>query len=371
MTDALLPLARTVLFVLGVWLVGYTFTSAVKTFVLPRAHRSPLTTAIFRTIQRGFNLRTRHANSYEQRDRIMALYAPTALLSLPVVWLFLTLVGFALVFWSFGAGGFDRALKISGSSLLTLGFEPTSAPFSVAASFMEAAIGLILVALLISYLPTIYGAFARREIMVTKLSSRAGTPPWGAEMIVRYFKYVDLDRLDEQWRGWEEWFADIDESHSSLQALAFFRSPQPSRSWVTAAGAILDAAALEISLLDTPNRSDPWMCLQSGIASLKHIAIAFEIDPSETEPDEISISRLEWDSAVEHLRENGVPLVTDLEKAWQDWAAWRSRYDRPLVMLATLTMAPYAPWSSDRSLRRVRTSTPERRPRKPEPARDG
>ena len=147
------------------------------------------------------------------------------------------------MFWATGLPP-GEAAKVSGSSLLTLGFATVETPIQTVLAFVEAGLGLVMVAVLISYLPTIYSAFARREAAVTLLEVRAGTPPSPVEMFLRYNRIHNLDELGKIWTNWEGWFADIEESHTSLAALTFFRSPQPNRSWVTAAGTILDAAAL-------------------------------------------------------------------------------------------------------------------------------
>ena len=112
--------------------------------------------------------------------------------------------------------------------------------------------GILLVALLIAYLPTLYSAFSRREQVVNMLEVRAGSPPSALEMLLRFHRNQGLDKLTDYWRVWEAWFADIEESHTSLAALVFFRSPQPEHSWVTAAGAVLDAASLTLSSVDIP-----------------------------------------------------------------------------------------------------------------------
>ena len=94
-----------------------------------------------------------------------------------------------------------------------------------------------------------YAAFSRRETLVTLLEVRAGSPPSALTMLQRFHTIHGLAHLTDMWAAWEVWFAELEESHTSLPALAHFRSPQPERSWVTAAGAVLDAAALTESVL--------------------------------------------------------------------------------------------------------------------------
>src|SRR5690348_12738372 len=113
---------RVVVFVLGAAVVLATLLSAMRTFVLPRSARVKLTSVVFRTARFLFNLWTRRATSYEERDRAMALYAPLTLLILPAVWLALVLGGYMGMFWAAGVESWHMAFKVSGSSLLTLGF---------------------------------------------------------------------------------------------------------------------------------------------------------------------------------------------------------------------------------------------------------
>jgi hypothetical protein len=343
---------RFLVFILGLAIVAGTLYSAIETFVLPRSANDPLTRVVFLSIRRLFDLRTKRARSYEERDRIMAFYAPIGLLSLPPVWLILILLGYMGMFWASGVPSWRDAFATSGSSLLTLGFMPLVDLPKQMLAFSEATIGLGLVALLIAYLPTMYAAFSRREAAVTMLEVRAGSPPSAVQMIERYHRIHGLDRLHEQWTTWEMWFADIEESHTSLAALSFFRSPRPEHSWLTAAGAVLDTAALVNSTLDVPHDPQADLCIRAGYLALRHIADFFRI-PYNGNPkpdDPISISRQEFDAVCDDLNGEGIPLKTDREQAWRDFAGWRVNYDTVLLALAGLTMAPYAPWSSDRSL---------------------
>jgi hypothetical protein len=341
-----------VVFSLGLGIVLGTLFSAIETFVLPRSANDPLTRVVFLTTRLLFNLRLRKANTYFQRDRILALYAPISLLLLPPVWLALVLIGYMCMYRATGTVAWSQAFRISGSSLLTLGIANADDLFRTILMFSEAAIGLILVALLIAYLPTMYSAFSRREAAVSMLEVRAGAPPSAVEMILRYHRIHGLERLTEMWATWEVWFADIEESHTSLAALVFFRSPQPDHSWVTAAGAVLDAAAIAASTLDIPRDAQADLCLRAGYLALRRIADFFKV-PHNSDPqpgDPISISREEYEAACEQLDNSGVPLKPDRDQAWRDYAGWRVNYDTVLLALAAITAAPYAPWSSDRSL---------------------
>jgi hypothetical protein len=213
--------------------------------------------------------------------------------------------------------------------------------------FSEATLGLIMVALLIAYLPTIYAAFAKREAAVSMLEVRAGAPPSATELIERFQRLHGLEHLHGLWEQWEIWFVELEESHTSLAALVFFRSPKPNQSWVTAAGAVLDAAALDVT-----HDLQADLTIRAGFLALRSIADFFGVtyDPNPKPSDPISISRAEFDAACEHMAQSGVPLKADRDAAWAHFSGWRVNYDRVLVALAHITMAPQAPWSSDRPL---------------------
>jgi hypothetical protein len=344
-------LLRILAFVGGVMIVAGTLFSAIETLVLPRSAPDPLTRLVFVAVRRVFGLRLRGAASYVERDRVLAFFAPVSLLVLLSTWLALVLIGYMCLFWALGVDSWYEAFRLSGSSLLTLGFATADGLSRTVLVFSEATLGLILVALLIAYLPTMYAAFSRRETAVTLLEVRASNPPAAVEMILRFHRIHGLDRLGEQWKAWEIWFADIEESHTSLPALVFFRSPRPDRSWVTAAGAVLDAASLTLSAVDIPNDANAALCIRAGYLALRSIADFFSIpyDPDPRPDDPISIRREEFDAAASRLAAEGVPLKADREQAWRDFVGWRVNYDSVLLDLAGLTVAPDAPWSGDRA----------------------
>ena len=344
-------LIRLLVFLLGAAVAARTVFSVIQSLVLPRAANDFLVWAVFRTIRRLFKLRLKFSQDYLLVDRWMAFYAPIGLFSLLPIWLLLVTLGYAGMYWALGVGTFYEAFRISGSSLLTLGYASAENPLLTVLELSEAALGLTLVALLIAYLPSMYAAFSRRESAVTLLEVRAGNPPSAVEMLLRYNRIHGLDRLSEVWKAWEVWFAEVQESHTTLAVLPFFRSPNPEHSWVTAAGAVLDAASLTLAAVD--NQYDPQaaLCIRAGYLGLRNIADFFKIpfaqDPHYPEVP-ISISREEFDGALAELEKGGVPLNTDREQAWRDFAGWRVNYDGPLLGLARLTLAPESPWTGGR-----------------------
>jgi hypothetical protein len=337
-------------FLVGLTIVVLTIMSVVRTLVVPRALQANLARIVFVLLRKLFRLRANERRPYRMRDSIMAFYAPVALLTLLFVWLALILFGYTLMFQAVGADPLQVAFAMSGSSLLTLGFATDPGMPELVLTFTEAAIGLLFLALLISYLPSLYASFQRRERGVSELEVRAGQPPTGVYLLELAWVVGRHGTLRDLWMQWEHWFTDVDESHSSYPALVHFRSPHADQSWVTAAGAVLDAASLSASTVDGPRVPEAEFMIRSGYLCLRHIADFFQI-PVDHDPrpdDPIQIAREEFDVAYERLARAGVPVKADRDQAWRDFAGWRVNYDTALIGLAKLTMAPWAPWSSDR-----------------------
>lgn len=343
---------RIFVFVIGTIIVLATISSAISTFVLPRSARSQLNRLVFGLLRRLFEFVLQFARSYERRDGIMAYYAPIALMLLVPTWYVLISIGYSFMYWALRAGDYFFDFRLSGSSLLTLGFVNPEGYFVNILVFSEAMLGLIMVGLLIAYLPTMYAAFSRREQAVNLLEIRAGIPPNPLDMLSRFHRIHGLDKLGEYWKSWEIWFADVEESHTTLPALVFFRSPRAENSWITSAGAVLDTAALTLSSIDIPYETSAALCIRAGFLALRNIADYFDIsfprDPHyPTTP--ITVTREEYDEVINTLAEAGLPIKTDREQAWNDFAGWRVNYDRVLLVLCTLVMPPKVPWSSDRA----------------------
>jgi hypothetical protein len=360
-------------FTAGVVVIALTLLSAVRTVILPRAIRTRFGKVVDRGVGVVFRALSGRAPSYERRDAVFALYGPVELMSLLVSWLLVVFGASALSFWALDDGTWRASLTLSGSSLFTLGFATPSSGPQTALTFAEASIGLVLLALLITYLPSVYASFSRREQAVSRLAVRAGTPPSGTEMVWRAFSIGRGDDvLTETFAAWEDWFTDVEETHSTFPSLVFYRSPDPALSWVTAAGAVLDAAALRASSVDAPRSSEAQLVIRAGRLALTKIAAfqGVEVPAEVSYGDPVTIARSEYEEALDRIETSGVALVADRDQGFADFAGWRVNYDVVLVALAALTYAPYAPWSSDRSLpasrrlprwRRIRLHVPGRR----------
>ncbi|MEP7059091.1 MAG: hypothetical protein ABI828_00045 [Actinomycetota bacterium] len=337
-------------FIGGILLVVTALDSAVRTVLVPRALQAYLARTVFVTVRRLFGLRTGARHTYEHRDRVLAFYAPFALLTLLATWLTFVLAGYTFLFFALGVHPLREAFLLSGSSAFTLGSATHSGLPVAVLVFSEAAIGLMLLALLITYLPSLYSAFSRREVGVTKLEVRAGQPASGIVLIERAWLVGRFEDLKAFWQDWEDWFAEVDETHTTYGTLVYYRSPHGNQSWITAAGAVLDGAALLASCVAVPPTPEPQFTIRAGFLCLVHIAQFFHqpvnIDPAPTDP--ISVTREEFDAAFDQLEAAGVPMKADREQAWRDFAGWRVNYDQALISICRMTFAPPALWSSDR-----------------------
>ncbi|MDQ2772570.1 MAG: hypothetical protein M3Y54_18950 [Bacteroidota bacterium] len=346
MHPLLLLALRIVTGVGGVMLVITTLSAAIRSFILPRNEVVRMNVWAFTAIRKVFDAAARLASSYERRDRIMAHYAPVALVALPVFWEALVSLGYTCLYWALGEGRWQHCFELSGSSLLTLGNARTHHLPITMLSYSEATLGLLLLTLLISYLPTIYQAFSRREVTVALLELRAGTPPTAAALLGWLNHDGSVQNDDAQWAEWERWFIEIEESHTSLPVLSFFRSPQPGRSWVSASGLILDTAALLFAAVDGPQPRQAQLTFKAGSLALNRVYRFFD-DKASSEPTDLlpesgaaEPGRADFDEACQVLAEKGLKLCDDRTAAWQQYRELRSRYVPALAFLRRLLMAP-------------------------------
>ncbi len=349
--------------VFGVVLVGAVLISALETVVLPRNGFTRITRFMFAVADRVLIHRWRNQ---AREANLRALYAPIALISLPLVWMLSVTVGFTFVFWGIRTGTTQRAFEVSGSSLFTLGFAEPKGASRIWLTFIEATIGLGLVALLISYLPTIYSAHHQREKGIIVLRPFAGTPPSPVDLLVNLQRLGGLDN-PELWRTTASWLLEIDQTHTAFPALCYFPESSPEQSWVASLGSVLDGAALLLSTMDLESgeraidtAKGPMLALAYGMPSLVRIGMSagLPIEPPDSllgllarsteEPPAISVSRQEYMAALDRL-DSFLPVPEPRrDQSWRRFAWVRSGYDRALRGLAGLTLAPAAEWTTDR-----------------------
>jgi hypothetical protein len=345
---------RIIVAVLALASIAAVLASVLRTVVLPRAVPARLARLVFLSVRSVLQIRLRliGRSDYRTRDRVFALQAPLGVFAQLFTWGGLNLLCFAALFWSLDAtrlsgDSLARAIELSGSSMFTLGFDPPRGLLRHIVSFTDAGVGLTLFALVISYLPSLYSAFSRREALITKLVVRTGSPPSGPQLLIRTWELDRFDRLEEVWDPWEDWFIDLGESHTTFPQLGFFRSPHPRNHWVLAAETVLDAAAVRMTVCDVPHQSRSELCLEAGIDALSSIArfLGIPDEPPEEEA-EILLSQDQFTSSCQTMADRGIPIRPDSDAAWRDFRRMRARYEPLIAVLGAMTDAPRSEWSS-------------------------
>ncbi len=247
---------KVVALVLGILCIVIAAFDAFETVVLPRrvVRRVRLAKIFYRVSWAAWSWLGRKLRSGNRREYYLSFYGPLSLIGLLVLWAALFICGFGLIDWglslpmhapssSLSLGGY---LYMSGTTFVTLGLGDIT-PLSGAGHFLtvlEAGTGLGFLALVIGYLPVIYQTFSRREINISLLDARSGTPPGGPELLIRHYNGHSPDELVQYLRDWERWCAELLESHLSYPVLAYYRSQHESQSWLSALTTILDTCAL-------------------------------------------------------------------------------------------------------------------------------
>ena len=339
-------------FLLGLIIVLGTSGSAIRTLVLPRAVASRLSVFVGRRLVYRTLLRLSYRlDSYESKDKLLAYGAPLSLLAVLASWMLAFLVGFALLIWPFTHATFLQSLRESGSSLLTLGFAQQNRVGPTVMYLLAGFTGLVVIALQIAYLPVLYGAFNRRETLVTMLQSRAGAPAWGPEILARAQLVNITDELRHLYAEWERWAAEVMESHTTYTVLVWFRSPHPLRSWVVGLLSTLDSAAMFHALAPSKAPPEARLFLRMGFTCLRSIADVLSIpyDPDPFPDDPIELSFEEFEAAVLRLEKSGFPMERSAEEAWPHFKGWRVNYESVAYRLADVVVAPPGPWSGPRT----------------------
>lgn len=318
------------------------------TLVIPRG-RVGFIKVVDSLVNRFYRKVGRILGSYERRDRFYASEAIATLGALLATWLVGFLVGYGLLLWPID-GRLLSALREAGSSLFTLGFAAHSGTAPSIVDFLAAGSGLIVVALQIAYLPTLYGAYNRRETEVTLLGPRAGIPAWGPEMLARVQLARGIEQLPVIYEAWERWSADVAESHSSYPSLLTFRSPEPYSSWIVSQLAVLDAAALHLAACPETAPFTARLCLQMGFNCLRQLSRTLHI-PVDEDPRPDTPIKLTWDEFLagwDRILELGLPVECTPEEAWPHFRGWRVNYELAAYQLAWAIDAVPARWSGPR-----------------------
>src|SRR6185369_16852800 len=249
----------------GVVLILIILWDAFETIILPRrvTRRLRLTSLFYITMWSICSRLVRAMRNRKRREKYLGTFGPISLLMLLAIWAAGLILGYATLHWGLQTelsvpretGHFASYLYISGETFFTLGYGDVVPMFSLgrAIAVIEAANGFGLLAIVIGYLPVLYGAFSRREVNIALLDARAGSPSSAAEMLRRHGESGNLEDLNVVLHEWEHWSAELLESHLSYPVLCYFRSQHDNQSWLRALTTVLDTCALVmVGLKDAP-----------------------------------------------------------------------------------------------------------------------
>lgn len=344
--------------ILGLALVAIVLWDTFETIILPRrvTRRVRLARAFYRYTWRPWSALVRRVHSPKRRDALLSFFGPLSLLFLFVVWGACLIVGFGMIYWGAGSAlhalespGFATDLYLSGTTFFTLGIGDVipQTHFSRFVVVVEAGMGFGFLAIVISYLPVLYGAFSRREVNISLLDARAGSPPTAAELLRRHAQLRDPEALREYLRDWELWAAELMESHLSYPVLCYFRSQHNNQSWLAAVTTVLDACALLIASVD--EGALLWQA-QLTFAISRHalvdLAQVFSIAPSPPREDRLP----EHDAAklVDLLKAAGVCHCA-VRIADEKLRELRQMYEPYATGLANRLLMPLPPWLAEKS----------------------
>jgi hypothetical protein len=348
-------------FAAGLCLFALTWSSVVKTLLIPGNTRSLITRMVARGVLSGFRMGAWTIGDLERRERVLAAGPPVFLVGLLGCWIACLHVAYALMLLPF-EGSLAGALRMSGSSLFTLGFAVPGGAVPYGIVFVAAISGIAVIALMIGYMPTLYAAYNRRETLVTMLEALSATPPWGPELLARQQLSGNARHLARVYERWTEWAADVSESHTTYRMLIYFRSRNPRQAWPLALLAVLDAAALHLALCPDSAPAEARPLLRIGFTAMRSVAgtLGVQVNDDPHPGDSLELTRADFDAAVHRLAEVGWTFERSPDQAWPHFRGWRVNYETAAYNIAAHLDLPPAAWSGSRARLGAAAAMPQR-----------
>lgn len=340
--------------IIGALLIAIGLWDVFETIVLPRrvTRRVRLTRLFYRSTWMPWSVIAHTIQKkHKRREIFLSIFGPLSLLALLMVWAVTVVFGFAMVHWAIGSrvgaigsrSGFFTDLYYSGTTFFTLGLGDI-APVSAAARAMtvlEASIGFGMLALVIGYLPVLYQAFSRREVNISMLDARAGTPPTASELLRRHQEAQSMASLDQWLSDWEMWAADLMESHLSYPVLCFFRSQHDNQSWLAALSTVLDVCSLVMVGIDGLSKWQAQLTFKMARHALVDISQIFNTSP--LEHDGLRLTDEDLGQLRAQLSAQGVVLSHEDGDA-QTLNDLRALYEPYTQVLSQYLMMPLPGW---------------------------
>jgi hypothetical protein len=289
--------------------------------------------------------------SEKRREDFLSIYGPLTMLALLSLWAVMLVFTFALLHWGLktpltppeSQQKFFSYLYLSGTSLFTLGPGNIAPVDRLGSTIMiiEAGTGFGVLALLIGYLPVLFQSFAKREVNISLLDARAGSPPSAAEILSRYTER--LDKLETLFERWEDWAAELLESHLTLPILCLYRSQHENQSWIASLTTILDTSSLLMAVVDAGPKWQAQFTFAMARHALVDLAHVFNAAPRSPSPPRLSSA--DFKRICADLREHGIPII-ESDTAEKDLNRLRKLYEPYSNSLTDLLLIKLPPWTT-------------------------
>ncbi len=344
---------RSLAAIAGLVLLAGILFDAFETIILPRrvTRYFRLTRLFFRYTWRPWAALARRMRPSRRRETFLSYFGPLSLLQLFLVWTIGLIVAFALLHWAAGSAvnagnrppSFTTDLYLSGTTFFTLGIGDVT-PRSELARFItvvESGTGFGVLAIVIAYLPVLYGAFSQREVNITLMDAHAGSPPTAAEILRRHAPTPEAEELALYLHEWETWSSELMESHLSYPVLCFFRSQHNNQSWLAALAALLDTCAFLMTYTAGRLRWQAQLTFAISRHALVDLAQVVYTPPLEPVEDRLPLETLERLKAI--IAEAGLSVADSAQD--QTLNQLRRMYEPYLHGLSRSFLMPLPPWS--------------------------
>jgi hypothetical protein len=340
----------------GVACLFTVLLDAFQTIILPRraTGRFRLTRLFYISTWRPWVFFARRIGNPRKRETAFSFYGPLSLIFLLVVWAAAMVVGFALLFYSQGSpfndpaqhAGIPSDLYVSGTTIFTLGLGDVTPQGAGARALviLESGTGLGFLAVVMGYFPVLYGAFSRREVSISLLDARAGSPPTAAELLRRHSYQGAEQALSLLLVEWERWSAELLESHISYPLLCYFRSQHSNQSWISALTAILDTSALLIAGVRGLEARQAQLTFAMARHALVDLAQIFSLSPVKNAADRLPAER--YEQLYNLLCQSGVSVCRDGHSI-ERLRDMRALYEGYALALSNHLYMPLPPWMAE------------------------
>jgi hypothetical protein len=347
---------RVVTMLLGILCLLIVLLDAFQTIILPRraAGRLRLTRVFYILTWIPWRFIAVRIHHPRKRETALSFYGPLSLIFLLVVWACGMVFGYSLIYYALGSPfsdasqplGYLSDLYVSGTNFFTLGLGDVTPRGQVARvlSTCEAGTGFGFLAIVMGYFPVLYGAFSRREVSISLLDARAGSPPTAAELLRRHSFDGAENALASLLSEWERWSAELLESHISYTLLCYFRSQHTNQSWLSALTAMLDTSALLIAGVQGHEARQAQLTFAMARHAMVDLAQVFSIKPAENIADRLPRER--YEQLYRLLCKSGVSVCRD-DQSYERLRDLRALYEGYAAALSEHLSMPLPPWIAE------------------------